>query len=341
LDQIIETHLRIHLGVAAPVRIAESMQTEDGDADRVGMFRSFFSRNYDKLFLGSESFAESVLLQRFWSEDRRAGQSGLVMIDVGAGEYRGKHNVCQAMVFARELSCESGIRVVAFEAQQSVLERTYAATGANRFPCVRWEGVAVSDRSGNFTLYGQDNFASLLKNHWHDRQKPTAATVETTTLDSYTSKEGIFKIDYLKIDTEGNDPRVLQGMQRLLRTGSVGILILEHSSHWNEYYNAVWKSGKEKPGRNSSQLQRELDMKSVVELMEDLGYEAFVLGVYNHESLLMPLTGVFWDDTYDVCLGRFCFEDILFVSRRHPYYARVESMVIATNDLVRRLGSVS
>ncbi len=51
--------------------------------------------------------------------------------------------------------------------------------------------------------------------------------IEMQTLDRFVEDRGIDRIDYLKLDTEGHDLRVLEGSERSLRSGSVKVVEVE------------------------------------------------------------------------------------------------------------------
>jgi FkbM family methyltransferase len=56
-----------------------------------------------------------------------------------------------------------------------------------------------------------------------------AETIEVKTLDIFCEETGIKKIDFLKIDTEGNDLEVLKGAERMLSGHSIGAIQVEAS----------------------------------------------------------------------------------------------------------------
>jgi FkbM family methyltransferase len=51
--------------------------------------------------------------------------------------------------------------------------------------------------------------------------------IEVTTLDRFAEKEGLARIDILKIDVQGAEVRVLRGAERLLRAQAVGLIVSE------------------------------------------------------------------------------------------------------------------
>jgi len=57
--------------------------------------------------------------------------------------------------------------------------------------------------------------------------KPATQTVPMTTLDSYCAEHGIRYIDFLKVDTEGLEPFVLDGAQACLEKRRISTIVLE------------------------------------------------------------------------------------------------------------------
>jgi hypothetical protein len=56
---------------------------------------------------------------------------------------------------------------------------------------------------------------------------PTTQPVPMTTLDAYCEKHGIRQIDFLKMDTEGLEPFVLDGAQECLKNRRISTIVLE------------------------------------------------------------------------------------------------------------------
>lgn len=74
------------------------------------------------------------------------------------------------------------------------------------------EDIAISDKSGQMMFYTSDEssgISSLLS--FHDSHKADKI-VQVKTLNEVISEKGVSNIDFLKIDTEGHDLMVLQGI---------------------------------------------------------------------------------------------------------------------------------
>ena len=57
-------------------------------------------------------------------------------------------------------------------------------------------------------------------------------TVEVTTLDAFCEREGIDRVDFVKIDTEGNDLNVLRGASELLGREAIDLMQFEYNQRW-------------------------------------------------------------------------------------------------------------
>ena len=141
-----------------------------------------------------------------------------VLFDVGAnaGDWTlaAQRTWPRATVHAFEPSTDTYSRLV---------ERTPGAV------CVR---AALGDTEADATLYavaGQSGLSSLHQRDLaaHAMTMTAAESVHVTTLDAYCAGNGIERIDYLKIDAEGNDLAVLQGASRMLAAGAIRFVQFE------------------------------------------------------------------------------------------------------------------
>lgn len=126
-----------------------------------------------------------------------------LMIDVGA---------CGGSAFRR--FAEAGWAVHAFEPNPPVYAslRDTLGMGPQR-PDVTLSPLAVSDRDGQTaTFYTSDESIGISSLRPFRRSHKPTARVRTIRLDSYCEAAGIDEIDFLKIDTEGFDLMVLQGL---------------------------------------------------------------------------------------------------------------------------------
>ncbi len=96
------------------------------------------------------------------------------------------------------------------------------------------ENLALGRAPGHITLYDRaDSEGSAHASVFADviadihRQALTATEVRVDTLDNVTARLGVEYIDYLKIDTEGNELAVLEGAARLLAESRIGYIHFE------------------------------------------------------------------------------------------------------------------
>jgi FkbM family methyltransferase len=102
-----------------------------------------------------------------------------------------------------------------------------------REPRVEIIEAAVSDTVGEMNYYEEPDAGerSSLLESYSDSQA-LRRIVKVTSLDVEVGNRGIDFIDFLKIDTEGYDLRVLRGASQLLQKLAIGIVQFEYNSPW-------------------------------------------------------------------------------------------------------------
>lgn len=103
---------------------------------------------------------------------------------------------------------------------------------------VKTHNIALGNAQGKFSLYDRADLksschASLYEDIFTEiyrDQKVVKYEVTIDSLDNFASKEAINQIDYLKIDTEGNELEVLNGAANLLNNHKIGIIQFEFNS---------------------------------------------------------------------------------------------------------------
>uniref|UniRef100_A0A7S4UDJ2 Methyltransferase FkbM domain-containing protein n=1 Tax=Alexandrium monilatum TaxID=311494 RepID=A0A7S4UDJ2_9DINO len=264
----------------------------------------------------------------------------ITFIDVGAGLYGAEADKAHAAEVLRRWGCGLGTVVVALEPNDAArLQARRAVRAALRASMGRraaeecqgriaWYGAAASDKNGSRAqLRGKDNGASISPtvpektrapqyNHW-------SGEVETITVDAIAKRHGLHHVDILKVDAEGHDFAVLQGARGLLESGHVTLVVWELGANLNSLYYANWveKTPTALPRGGLRALQPP-HLLSVMRWLDERAYDCFFLGT----KVLVPLTGVWWDDAYDVCVrseGLPCWYDVLCVHRgaRRPLAA--------------------
>ncbi len=178
---------------------------------------------------------------------RRTGSLTPTAIDVGA----------HLGLFSAELAGRGFAAVHAFEPTPPTFEKLTRNITAS--PCAR--GVVRLNRIALGLEEGWVKFEvkpeSPATNHvceWHKNQEPANGNhqVRMTTLDRYCTEHDIGRIDFLKIDTEGFEPYVLEGARKTLDGGRVPFILFE-----------VCPDLLKRAGSNAAQLHR---------MFTDLGY---------------------------------------------------------------------
>jgi FkbM family methyltransferase len=168
------------------------------------------------VFMGTYEAIEANLLSRNL-------EAGMVFADVGA-------NVGFYTALAASLVGSNG-RVLAFEPSPYAYKRLLDLVTKNQLHNVTPINQGVADRPGRLQLYlgtGSRNHSPTMVAHANTDQ----FEVPVTTLDEITSELGIDRIDFLKVDVEGFEPRVLAGAHRLLAERRIGGLLVEFNEAW-------------------------------------------------------------------------------------------------------------
>lgn len=143
---------------------------------------------------------------------RSAVKPGDTVVDIGA-------NIGYYTVIAAGIVGSTG-KVISFEPapeNHAVLMKTI---GANTFTHIRPEKKAIADREGvlSLNLYESNKGKhSLVKDASDAKGFSSTVDVETLTLDSYTAKNGIDRVDIIKMDIEGAESLALAGMPNALK----------------------------------------------------------------------------------------------------------------------------
>lgn len=163
------------------------------------------------------SNGEKVVLERLKSADLR------LVVDAGAnvGDWT-----------SAALQFWPNCRVHAFEVAPRTFELLSAAFRASPLRTrVELHDVGLSDEPGSQTMYyfpGHDELTCDIPRHESYAAVPFEAHL--TTLDAFCAERGIEAIDYLKIDVEGAEHRVLNGARTLLEAGKITCVQFEYGA---------------------------------------------------------------------------------------------------------------
>jgi FkbM family methyltransferase len=98
---------------------------------------------------------------------------------------------------------------------------------------LRVNALALSDDSQKLPFYVPHLLAGTSTLHPDTRVSyERVFEIETTTADEYCRANSIHHIDLFKVDTEGNDLKVIRGALGLIRSGRIGVLQFEYNHRW-------------------------------------------------------------------------------------------------------------
>jgi FkbM family methyltransferase len=147
----------------------------------------------------------------------RSGKvGGFVVFDVGA--QRGDYTEEALRVFNGRL------RAFSFEPQDACFE-ILRARYANE-PRVSLHKAALSNYVGGAELLFREHGESFASLRQGDAQTK-AQKVRVTTIDQFCDENGVGTIQFLKIDTEGQEMEVLQGASRMIQEGRIDFIQFE------------------------------------------------------------------------------------------------------------------
>ena len=145
-----------------------------------------------------------------------------VFFDVGANI--GKYSTLLSNIFPNAT-------IYAFEPHPNNFNLLKASSTSNKLKC---HNIAVGNVRGELTLYDRADHDGSTHASLHEaviseihKQDTVTYTVPVETLDDFTADEKLTCIDFLKIDTEGNELAVLQGASTLIENGNIRCIHFE------------------------------------------------------------------------------------------------------------------
>jgi len=120
------------------------------------------------------------------------------------------------------------------------VEKTFNELKANVVGKSTTVNIGFGSTPGKAVLYNTVNTSTselstthkeILSDIFKSTDEITAIEFETDTIDNFASKNKIEKIDFLKIDVEGNELSVLKGAEKMLAGGGINIIQFEINAH--------------------------------------------------------------------------------------------------------------
>lgn len=160
--------------------------------------------------------------EKAWLKNYLKDKRNPVVLDVGANVGNYSKDI---------LASNDNVKVFAFEPHPTTFKKLISNINEKNFKAFNF---GVGDVEGKLELFDYDNkdgssHASLYRDVIKDLHKgnPISHTVDIIKLDEFLSNENIDKIDLLKIDTEGNEFKVLIGCMNHLKSKKIKAIHME------------------------------------------------------------------------------------------------------------------
>ncbi len=196
------------------------------------LFQGFFSGLFllslkGMNFGGGSSWSDSGeewVVKHFARTMKSKGRPA-VFFDVGANV--GDYALASGNIMRQE---NFNYKILCFEPAQKTFTELLKNTAANKN--ISPFNIALGEESGNKSLYSdgkESGLASLLKRDSDivGREMDVVEEVKVDTLDSFCEKNSILAIDFLKLDVEGNEYKVLAGAKKTLEEGRISFIQFE------------------------------------------------------------------------------------------------------------------
>lgn len=152
----------------------------------------------------------TFLVEQYRYFDNVKPQPSDIVFDIGA--YMGE----TALWFSKYVG-QQGL-VYSFEPLVRNYQKLLTNVEANQATSVEPVKMGLSDKNGKMSVEGDGGAAALTEND-------TGEEVEVTTIDHFMQTEGLEKIDFIKMDVEGHEIKVLKGASATIRKFSPKLAI--------------------------------------------------------------------------------------------------------------------
>ena len=137
-------------------------------------------------------------------------EKNMIIVDIGA-------NIGYYTLMAAEAASE--VNIYAFEPSSKTFDLLVRNLSFNQLTNAVAIRMAISDETGTKNLYvSKDENIGLTGLMKTDKYDDSIEEVTSTTLDDWYEKEGLKKIDLIKMDIEGADFLALKGMAKIIQT---------------------------------------------------------------------------------------------------------------------------
>jgi FkbM family methyltransferase len=178
----------------------------------------------------SDFIQRSIFLATYEPEEvaifRSLLKPGMTFVDVGA-------NVGFFTLLAARSVAPSG-RVLAIEPSPYAVRRLRDSVAANALATVDVVHAGLSDAEGTLPLFVPAHAGNHTPTMTEAGSDSVRVDVPVTTLERVLRDRRIDRVDVLKVDVEGHEPRVFKGAEAPLRAGVVRDIVCEFNEEWLE-----------------------------------------------------------------------------------------------------------
>lgn len=202
--------------VKSAVRSAITRHRRSGLMTALHNAASFFESAWHNENADFATSGEKFVLKRLEAADCR------VALDIGANAGDWTHEV---------LGLWPRCHVHAFEVAPHTYRRLESALAPSHRGRSTLHNIGLSDQSGTQTMYYFPNNDKLTcESPRHAGFESVPFEGRFATLDEFSAAHGIDHVDFLKIDVEGAEYRVLTGAAELLRSGRIAAIQFEYGA---------------------------------------------------------------------------------------------------------------
>ena len=146
-------------------------------------------------------------------------EPGMTVVDIGA-------HVGYYTLLAAQNTGPSG-KVYAFEPESNNFALLEKNVELNNYGNIHTENKAISNSTGPRELFITNLDSGRHSMYKHEISQTNGLSIDTVTLDDFLEQISCSHVDLIKIDVEGAELEVLQGMRRLINNANKMALILE------------------------------------------------------------------------------------------------------------------
>jgi FkbM family methyltransferase len=164
---------------------------------------------------------------------------GMNVLDVGA------HIGLMTVIFGKKVGDKGS--VYAFEPTPTTIKILRETIKLNKINNISTIPAALADKKGKLTFYisenAADNSNSLVNNHRTDR-KEEKIEVEVNTIDDFIAEKKISRIDFIKIDVEGAELKLLKGAAKIIKKDRPKMILSIHPEgikNFGDSAEDIWK----------------------------------------------------------------------------------------------------